>query len=60
MSYDYEGREVWLDDIGALLHDPVTYPLCERHADRVSAPQGWVITDLRRPVLELFSSRDVA
>jgi len=60
MAYDYEAGEVFLDDVGGSLAGTTTYPLCEDHADRMSPPRGWVMFDLRRPVLELFSARDVA
>jgi hypothetical protein len=60
MAYDYDGREVWLDDIGGELDTGTRYRLCTGHASRMSPPQGWVMFDLRRPVLELFPSREVA
>jgi hypothetical protein len=60
MAYDYVGREVWLDDIGGELGAGTVYRLCSGHASRMSPPRGWVMFDRRRPVLELFPSRDVA
>ena len=60
MAYDYDGREVWIDDIGGALDSGTRYPLCAGHAGRLSPPLGWVMFDLRRPVLELFPARDVA
>lgn len=60
MAYDYDTRELWIDDVGGSLSETTTYALCERHADRLTPPVGWVMFDLRRTVLELFSSREVA
>lgn len=55
LSYDYGGRTVWLDDLSAEA-DPSTHDLCERHADRVTAPQGWVLHD-RRNVAPIWQAR---
>jgi hypothetical protein len=55
MSYDYDSRTVWVDD---LLHevDPNAYDLCPAHADRLGVPQGWNRTDRRvTEVRPLFS-----
>ena len=46
LSYDYTGRNVWLDDL-AEADDPANHDLCERHAERVTAPQGWSLHDRR-------------
>jgi hypothetical protein len=48
LSYDYGRAQVWLDDL-IPERDPHRYDLCERHGDRVSVPQGWMMRD-RRPV----------
>jgi hypothetical protein len=55
LSYDYTGRNVWLDDL-ATDDDPANHDLCERHADRVTAPQGWVLHD-RRNVAPIWQAR---
>ena len=55
LSYDYGGREVWLNDLAAEA-DPANHDLCERHADRVTAPQGWVLHD-RRNVAPIWQAR---
>jgi hypothetical protein len=39
--------QVWLDGL-APDRDPHAYDLCGRHADRLTAPQGWHVRD-RRP-----------
>jgi hypothetical protein len=55
LSYDYAGRNVWLNDL-AVEDDPANHDLCERHADRVTAPQGWVLHD-RRNVAPIWQAR---
>ncbi len=47
LSYHYGRQQVWID----ALHpnrDPHVYDLCDRHADRLSVPQGWHLDDRRR------------
>jgi hypothetical protein len=39
--------QVWLDELAGE-RDPHAYDLCHRHADRLTAPQGWQVRD-RRP-----------
>lgn len=51
LAYDYRNRVVWLDSL-AYEVDPANHDLCSRHADRLSAPQGWKLHDLRAPVVE--------
>ena len=55
LSYDYTGRNVWLDDLDRQ-DDPANHDLCERHAERVTAPQGWALDD-RRNVAPLWRAR---
>ena len=59
MTYDYDAREIWVDDLGGDLSGTV-YRLCTTHAARLSPPVGWVLFDVRRPALQLFPARDVA
>jgi hypothetical protein len=47
LTYDYGGSAAWLDDLAAEDH-PMTHDLCARHADRLSAPNGWVLHDRRQ------------
>lgn len=47
LAYDYQGSAAWLDDLAAEPH-PMTHDLCARHADRLSAPNGWVLHDRRQ------------
>ncbi len=59
MAYDYAARRVWLyDDPGG---PPAgAYPLCELHADRLTPPQAWTLTDRREAAPPLPFRRDVA
>ena len=47
LTYQYSLAQVWLDGLAAE-RDPHAYDLCRRHADRLTAPQGWHVRD-RRP-----------
>ena len=58
LSYDYRRQAVWLDYLSEEAH-PMTHDLCTRHADRLSVPTGWEISDARR-VTDLFPSRSTA
>ena len=40
LTYDYADAMAVLGPL-AIRHEPGTYDLCERHAERMSAPQGW-------------------
>jgi hypothetical protein len=58
-SFHYTMRQVW---IAVLSPDPQpgSYDLCEEHADRLVAPLGWTLSDLRvaqpsQPSTELAS-----
>lgn len=55
MAFDYSERAVWLLE----LHEPPEmgrgYALCTGHADRLTPPIGWTLTD-RRNVTGLFSA----
>jgi Protein of unknown function (DUF3499) len=47
LTYQYSLAQVWLDGLAAD-RDPHAYDLCRRHADRLTAPQGWHIRDRRQ------------
>lgn len=51
MTYGYSVRTVWVDDLIPESY-PESYDLCSRHADKLTVPQGWVLTD-RRTLLHL-------
>lgn len=58
MTFDYGDRAVWLDDLA----DEVIaagYALCADHADRMTPPHSWTLTD-RRTVTRLFAPVHVA
>ncbi len=46
LTYQYSHAQVWLDELSAE-RDPHAYDLCERHANRLTAPQGWQVRDRR-------------
>jgi len=46
LAYDYAGRAVWLESLSPEPH-PMTHDLCDRHADRLSVPNGWRLEDRR-------------
>lgn len=53
MTYDYAERAVWLED-SSIRSEVTSYPLCVDHADRLTPPLGWTLTD-RRSVTPLFA-----
>ncbi len=46
LSYQYARSIVWLDELSAE-RDPHNYELCQRHAARLSVPNGWRLEDRR-------------
>lgn len=46
LAYQYGRSLVWLDEL-LPERDPHTYDLCERHAERLSVPNGWRLDDRR-------------
>lgn len=46
LTYDYAHALAWLDPLHAE-RDPHAYDLCDRHAARLSPPQGWQLRDRR-------------
>lgn len=60
MSYDYATQTAWLDDLGPGFNRFAQIPLCEMHADRITAPLGWAIIDDRKVAPPLFLTVDVA
>jgi hypothetical protein len=58
MTFDYSDGAVWMDDV-ADDGDIHGYLFCTDHADRMTPPQGWTLTD-RRTVTRLFAPVQVA
>jgi len=58
MTFSYPDSAVWLDDLLSE-GDVNSYALCADHADRMTPPQGWTLTD-RRTVTRLFAPLSVA
>lgn len=54
MSFNYEERTVSLVEFDVPPDLGAGYAFCTRHADRLSPPMGWTLTD-RRNVTRLFS-----
>ena len=54
MTFDYDERAVWLQELETNPKDSKGYALCTEHADRMSPPLGWTLTD-RRNVTRLFT-----
>jgi hypothetical protein len=46
LTYEYRRSQVWLDHLAAE-RDPHAYDLCRRHADELSVPLGWHLSDRR-------------
>lgn len=46
MTFAYTERSVWLDNLGSE-REGHGYPLCVDHADRMTPPLGWTLTDMR-------------
>lgn len=59
MSYNYGDRSVWLDDLAASVDPGAGYAFCADHADRLTPPMGWTLTD-RRTASRLFAPLEVA
>ena len=58
MSFNYADGAVWMDDLNERIED-YGYPMCSDHADRMTPPHGWTLTD-RRTVTRLFAPVQVA
>lgn len=54
MTFDYPERSVWLVEFEAPPDQGAGYSLCTTHADRMTPPLGWTLTD-RRNVTRLFA-----
>lgn len=46
LSYHYGHSQVWIDHLTPE-REPHSYDMCERHAERLSVPQGWHLDDRR-------------
>jgi Protein of unknown function (DUF3499) len=45
LTYDYRDRRAWIDSLAD--EHPMSYNLCEQHADGLSVPRGWDLSDRR-------------
>lgn len=48
MAFDYDQRQVWIDDLTASPGPGYSVELCTNHADACTAPVGWELSDRRR------------
>lgn len=46
LTYDYTGRTAWVELLGNEAH-PMSYDLCSDHADMLTVPKGWELSDRR-------------
>jgi len=56
LTYQYATATVWIDDLTDSA-DPHAYDLCDRHAGRLSVPNGWRLEDRRPLRLMTIASR---
>ncbi len=54
MTFDYDARSVAVVEFDCPPDLGAGYSLCTTHADRLTPPMGWTLTD-RRNVTRLFS-----
>lgn len=54
MTFDYAEKAVWLEELESDTERGRGYALCTGHADRMTPPLGWTLTD-RRNVTRLFT-----
>jgi hypothetical protein len=54
-AYDYRSSQVWLSPLYPE-RDPHAYDLCTRHANRLAAPSGWTLEDLRKSMAPRLAS----
>ena len=60
MTFAYDARLVWLDDLTGPVTPGLAYAMCAAHADRFTAPVGWSLLDRRRADRPLFAALEVA
>jgi hypothetical protein len=59
LDYDYANRTVWLSSLTGEA-TPRAHDLCDRHADSLSVPRGWVLHDDRENAAGMFAPSEVA
>ena len=60
MSYEYESQQVWVGELTAPIEPGAAYAMCEQHADRLTPPVGWTLTDSRTAARSLVLALEVA
>ena len=59
LSFDYDDRAVWLNDLTSPVGPGEGHPFCALHANRMTPPLGWTLTDHRKTA-RLFAPLEVA
>ena len=60
MSYHYDSRQVWVDDLEPPLEPGAAYAMCDTHAGRLIPPLGWTLSDRRAVSRPLVLALEVA
>lgn len=60
MSFTYEDRQVWVGALDGPMEPGAGYTMCGEHADRLTPPVGWTLTDRRAVVRPLVLELEVA
>ncbi len=58
LSYAYDEQSVWLVALADEAH-PMTHDLCQRHADNLAVPRGWIVRDERTAPLPLSETQQL-
>ena len=48
LSFSYDNRQAWLDDLSSPDDGGPAMALCTAHSDSRTVPVGWALTDRRR------------
>jgi hypothetical protein len=59
MAFSYPDRAIWMDDLVVEVVPGTGHALCTLHADRLTPPVGWTLSDDRRGRM-LFAPLEVA
>ena len=48
LSFSYDDKQVWLDDLSSTEDQSPAVALCSAHSDSRTVPVGWELSDRRR------------
>jgi hypothetical protein len=57
LTYAYAESQAVVEPLSAV-HEPHHYDLCDRHAERLTAPRGWEVVRRQGPPVTLQPTRD--